>query len=464
MPPDYSSEGKLSIFPFDPRYRPIAPPETGIFDAPTVSICVNIQWVGHLEGVIDRLLWRDAWQGSFEVQEWAIAQIRKLLIQFMQRNPCGDEDMPFKLRQNPGNPCQLQQSLDGGVTWSLAFDYSLCRPATSPLLEFNFEQQINQLFDQWQQTTSNTEINPSAPEETFTSSTGEDENRLNARRLALCYATRLYIDGYCEAIKQINESAATWSNLTALALGVGAAVITILSSGATLPLWLALSAGMIQLGTEAYTFLTDSVLDDEIAREAVACLMYNTLKDLAPTAENFATAVDSGTLTGNAELIRSTLAVDISNEAGLENQFNAFINLLGDSLRPAELGLIDDCPCEGVTVTVPATADLPGFDSEIDVVSGLNYEIAASGTWNGGAGGNVDADGQIGNFHPSSIAPTENLYSLLYRIGTTGDWLFVGTTNIITPLGSGRLYFICNDVSGSYIDNSGALTVRVTEV
>lgn len=32
------------------------------------------------------------------------------------------------LRQNPENPCQLQQSLDGGESWTLAFDYSLCIP------------------------------------------------------------------------------------------------------------------------------------------------------------------------------------------------------------------------------------------------------------------------------------------------------------------------------------------------
>src|SRR5690606_1030962 len=32
------------------------------------------------------------------------------------------------LRQNPENPCQLQQSLDGGESWVLAFDYSLCTP------------------------------------------------------------------------------------------------------------------------------------------------------------------------------------------------------------------------------------------------------------------------------------------------------------------------------------------------
>lgn len=30
------------------------------------------------------------------------------------------------LRQNPDDPCQLQQSHDGGDTWTLAFDYSIC--------------------------------------------------------------------------------------------------------------------------------------------------------------------------------------------------------------------------------------------------------------------------------------------------------------------------------------------------
>jgi len=30
------------------------------------------------------------------------------------------------LRQNPTNPCQLQQSQDGGDTWTLAYDYSIC--------------------------------------------------------------------------------------------------------------------------------------------------------------------------------------------------------------------------------------------------------------------------------------------------------------------------------------------------
>jgi hypothetical protein len=32
----------------------------------------------------------------------------------------------YQLRQSSSNPCQLEQSTDGGETWSLAFDYALC--------------------------------------------------------------------------------------------------------------------------------------------------------------------------------------------------------------------------------------------------------------------------------------------------------------------------------------------------
>src|ERR1044071_1606822 len=36
----------------------------------------------------------------------------------------------IQLQQNPVNPCQLMQSFDNGLTWSLAFDYGLCLPTS----------------------------------------------------------------------------------------------------------------------------------------------------------------------------------------------------------------------------------------------------------------------------------------------------------------------------------------------
>lgn len=79
------------LSPFDPRFGAVAPPEVGIFDAPTAQICVNVKWAAFLDGVIGKLLRHGVWQGGPAQQAWAVGEIQKLLIQLMQRNPCALE-------------------------------------------------------------------------------------------------------------------------------------------------------------------------------------------------------------------------------------------------------------------------------------------------------------------------------------------------------------------------------------
>ena len=122
-----------------------------------------------------------------------------------------------------------------------------------------------------------------------------------------------------------------------------------------------------------------------------------------------------------------------------------------------------DCePCPAYTV--PGTADpaLDEYDTGLDVTSGTLYTLIADGTWNGGAGANVDADGQVDVFNEDAYAPTANLYSLIYRIGLAGTWTFAGVELLFTPGSSGRLYLALNDVPDAYGDNTGSLAVSVT--
>ncbi len=88
--PDRSDRGKLGIWPYDTRLHPIAPPTTGIFDEPTASVCINVRWLGHIDGVLERLLWEDAWAGTDEVKQFAIAQITALMAAMAERFPCGN--------------------------------------------------------------------------------------------------------------------------------------------------------------------------------------------------------------------------------------------------------------------------------------------------------------------------------------------------------------------------------------
>jgi hypothetical protein len=95
-----------------------------------VPIPDDPQFLETLTGLIDALRWsrnfaRDATGigASTVAKTWSKALDSAPII-------IGD-CMSIQLRQNPLNSCQLQQSNDGGETWSLAFDYSLCSEAIS---------------------------------------------------------------------------------------------------------------------------------------------------------------------------------------------------------------------------------------------------------------------------------------------------------------------------------------------
>lgn len=333
MPNDYSSEGKLSLFPYDPRYRPISPPTAGIFDAPTTQICLNVEWVGHIEGVLDRLLWRDAWQGDFSTQEWAIAQIRKLLIQFIQRNPCGDDEMPYLLRQNPTNKCQLQQSVDGGVTWSLAFDYSLCIPRSNAVQNYTVYNQIQQTIHNYNQTwNSNPTVNNYAPNMVYDESS-DDINR----DIIICYAIGVFYDmvvkGYVELVASNNDEVAAVGGTLA-----GAAVSTFGTpfAGALVGV---IVGGLVKLMATVGAGIQQSTL--EAGRDEVICCMYTGLRGETPTETRFQQSVDSCDLEGDAEIARSILQPLLQGH----DVYLAFLRFANEGFQFAESGLLPDCPC-----------------------------------------------------------------------------------------------------------------------
>jgi hypothetical protein len=112
--------------PYDPRKDPLLPPTGNITDEPTYCLKVNVFWWSHIESVLNRLMENDAWEGTLEEKEAAVQQIQALLKQTADiNNNCGEGDM-FELRKNPSDPCILQQSLDGGTTWTDVIDIGAC--------------------------------------------------------------------------------------------------------------------------------------------------------------------------------------------------------------------------------------------------------------------------------------------------------------------------------------------------
>jgi hypothetical protein len=375
--PKKSNPDKLRFY-----FEPLPVPEnilTEYTDWQTVCVPVPVPLIPYLTPIMR--IWQSpgCLVGSQSEIELFILLWTDLIARINTSGVCEDG---FMLRQNPANVCQLQQSIDGGVSWFLAFDYSLCASNANTT---NLFYQTSNLFQQWNNASSITEINNYAPTATYTSSTGESPERINARKLALCAACHDYVYFYCEAIKEINQDASVAGNLAFLVLGVAAAIAAIIaipSGGSSLAAYMALSAAIGAAGVAAYSALTDAVLDDTVAKDSVACLMYNTLKDAEVTQENFRISLNSTTLSGNAELIRSTMSVDISNDAGIANQYHAFLNLIGDALRPAELGLIDDCLCFPDVLATPVIIPIDcfgtaGAGTSITDVGGGFWEITS---------------------------------------------------------------------------------------
>lgn len=120
-PTDFTPE---VLSPYDPRHVPLVPPNASVDEPPLIRVCINSQWVSHVDGLLERLLFRDAWQGTDAVIDNAIQQVTVLLKMLGAAASEGCEvDLLFDIR---AEGCILQKSEDGGETWQNIIDLTSC--------------------------------------------------------------------------------------------------------------------------------------------------------------------------------------------------------------------------------------------------------------------------------------------------------------------------------------------------
>jgi hypothetical protein len=85
------------------------PPNVGIFDEPTYCFKVNHQWWRIISGVVEWLTQVQAWREAEDERYIGIQEV----MRFLEGVVC---EMPYQLRQNPENDCQLEYSTDEGET------------------------------------------------------------------------------------------------------------------------------------------------------------------------------------------------------------------------------------------------------------------------------------------------------------------------------------------------------------
>lgn len=107
-------------------------------------ICLTQQQIDWILSQSDFAAWPTRWNSPSggEIDRSKIAIFHADLVRRLMTMCDQCEDDMYELRQNSENPCQLEQSTDGGLTWTLAFDYSECMRAfelDQPLSRFEPE-------------------------------------------------------------------------------------------------------------------------------------------------------------------------------------------------------------------------------------------------------------------------------------------------------------------------------------
>jgi hypothetical protein len=453
------------------RDHPRAAPPVGIFDAP-VACCIELNqlWSSHVIGALGALVQPDAWTGDAEEIDRATQEIEKFVNRLVQ--PCEEDCGVYRLRQNPSNPCQLQQSVDGGTSWTLAFDFSLCQAVPTQTQVTNYyTTNVTQLQQIYQNFVNNytdniTDLYPDLGYD----ATSEDDRRDQA----LCFAAGEFVRNVCEqAIRAWDELETSLNNVrVAIVIAAGiAALIGIVTTGGAASPALATLAGQAALwaaglnlgaavGEALYTQLVNSNRENYEnleARQEVVCCLYNALKGANVNLDVFKTALDGCTFTGDAEAIRQYALILLDQDV----TYAAFAQTLDLAYRQARLDLLPVCPCADAIVRVYNDFARLTLKSEFAATFGVPFDITVDpATW--GTNEFFAVWDECLTYHYEVITGTYT--------PTTGEapWAYIDCTGTtIQPLGGTAATDLINDADAQGIfmnPNELDLTVHTVRI
>lgn len=365
-PPD------MLISKFKPRTVALPAPTAGIFDEPYGCARLNFKWLSHVLGAIQVLLEDDAWEGDAN-EIWAAQQEIEAFCNELG-NPCAILWEGTLLRQNPDDSCQLEQSVDGGATWTLAFDYGLCNAADGASYYTNqltLHLILESLYDGTPQS-----IDQDAPNTGFASESSDVGLDAFLRETALCNAVSVFIDAFIanqlETSGIVGSIAGFFGSVSGL-WGPGAAAVGFVFSGAT-QIFLAVGSAPFQ---------------NSEAVENVKCALYNALLSAPEITEGYF----------NFAINSIYPAPDVSHEGqiadslrksgpGFRPNYLSFLKMLAQGYRLAKAEILEPCDCQAWEKTFfGGEGDLDGiiasyvygeYDSGNDWAIGTVRTIAGS--------------------------------------------------------------------------------------
>lgn len=342
----------LNIKVYDPFLRPIDRPDVDPDAEPTVCVQVNESWIAPLLGAVWPLLYPDKWHGTPAERTLETQRASELIYMLSVASECLSEGTEMPLRQKPDNACVLQQSLDGGATWTDVFDFSLCLPSGGDGGPTNPDSIINNYTD-YQTVINQGDTYLTQIQNNYNGTPGSVATELalsaaDVRDEALCFACQKIVDAVCEAALDYYDEVTGAGNILFGLMALAAAVlVSIALPGISAPLLAKVLAGSATFGAVAIAVISGNgkgPFQSDTAREEFACCLYDKIKGGLPSEAQFTQAgLDcEAELSGDARIIADWL----NDSLFLEQDFYlSFLQLANEGIRPVELGLFD-CPCD----------------------------------------------------------------------------------------------------------------------
>jgi hypothetical protein len=314
----------------------------------TVSygVCLTQRQCMILKAALIPAYWSRRWmgfpgtEGSIDYLDAMISQIENQL----DGNDCPECNMEF--RDNPDDPCEVQYSNDGGLSWTTMFRKDVCAPAqvASP-------GDITNIYDNQTIITNNhtlwdNDIINVAPQWEYV-----DLNSDNA----LCKVIDMYIEMICDtAIAQIQKENVerrdqnSWFD-DVVAVISGSIIVELSTMAAGTVFWPVAIVAAVGWATAA---IADKVWDelvtvgweqfeDEEAKQAVKCWMYQSLRGNTPQWETWTDSL-SGFVPEDANETLIAEVVGIWNSD--EDIYINYMLLMEDYNSIAESLPVCDCP------------------------------------------------------------------------------------------------------------------------
>lgn len=384
--------------------RPVINPDTDPDRPPFRCFKVNKYWLQYMFPPLSVLALEDTYAGTYAEQAINAKRGQTLLALLANSINC-EGDMDF--RQPGGNPCVIEYSNDGGLSWQTMFDFGECplfQPVTSIadlqlVIEIvnDINIQIGVLNDTYDGTPGSI-----APDMDFGGSGSDDD-----RNTAICGAIYIWIRLLAEAGKVKAEEKQDFidrllDDVTDLMRDIGTVLLVAVGAGWLSEVWQSVGVGFLlgAAGLIIQEYVTGpdiEAFNDQAAISEVACCLYSNLADANVTEAAFQAGLtpECAWSGSNAERIAGLV------EAVLQDRdtYLQFLDAWQQSYGLTAGGAALPCDCADWTSVLDFGTDDYGFavhpDNAGSWVSTIGFEVTGASASDPGIAVFLDLPSQI---------------------------------------------------------------------